>query len=178
MVSALFLGLIGRRWAGKVSQTQEPRCALPHSPASPRPMCASSEGQAWQPVANCVKSDFRLVWGVTIPGYGLLCFRESTPSTWQSPATLFSRVVIPIYTPTCSVWVPPFTHPWQHLVFADFIFSNLMGVKWCLIFGFNLHVFTIEHLFICSLVIWVSSSVNSLFISFALKKKMVTLLRV
>lgn len=107
----------------------------------------------------------------------LLCFRKSTPSTLPSIAKLFSWIVVPIYTPTCNVWVPTFTHPWQHLVFADFIFSNLMGVKWCLILGFNLHFFTIEHLFICSLVIWVSSSVNSLFISFALKKWLFSMYR-
>lgn len=46
---------------------------------------------------------------------------------------MLSWMVIPIHIPTCNVWIPTFTHLWQHLVFADFIFYSLISVKWCLL---------------------------------------------
>lgn len=85
--------------------------------------------------------------------------------------------------PNCSPeWFYQFTPP---PVMYEFPLSHILGNIWCLQtlifplswvwssshFGFNLHFFTIENLFICFLVIWISSSVNSLFRSFGFRKK-------
>ena len=73
---------------------------------------------------------------------------------------LFSVVATPVYNPTNSEWVLPFSHPPQHLLVAVFLMTaTLTGVRWyftvVLIF-ISLIINDVEHVFIYLLALCLS----------------------
>lgn len=129
-------------------------------------------GRGWKPMANYIKSNFRLLWSFTKPGCRITMF-------WRKHAFNFTKY--------CQIALPnSYTNLYSHLYCMSSYFHTFLatsgvcrlyfyqsdGCEGMSHFDFNLHFSTIEHLFMCLLVIWISSSVNWLFISFAFKKNL------
>ena len=92
-------------------------------------------------------------------------YSSSVPSFWRNLHSVLHRGCISLYCHKQCKSVPFSAHPFQHLLFVDFLMAVIQtGVRWYLIVV--LIISDIEHIFMCLLAICMHSLEKCLFISF------------